>query len=670
MLNILHKIISRIKNLLNQIPYFKKREEEKKLAKIFRYCAYAVVTLIALFVFSFLIQLWRAATIYGEVLNGKDQITYALTMAQGDNFKEAVAYAELAHGNFNQAAEKARGIRNSFFVWPFPFFYSQIDNVVYLFNTTDLLSNGVLEVAKFGKSLEDLLDGKKISGERETNLARFTPEEKKKIIGHISESEKNLTSMKNDIDEAANNLNKVKYNGIFFLFQNKIESLKAKVVMGQDLLTKTIPMARILPAISGYPEKSDYLVMFQNNDELRPTGGFLGTYGILEMEYGDIMRFDTHDIYHMDMPIQSKLNIIPPTPLKLYLNNKWYMRDANWSPDWETSAQQIEWFYKTENKLLPPKNQINKFDGEFAGVIGITPKFVTDLLAITGPVEVEGVQYDQNNFSKLLEYRVEKGYVQLGVSSWQRKEVISEVCKKLKEKLFELPVARWREVVNTIDSNIQSKHIVVYLKDEKIQNMVKAEGWAGDIKNPQGDYLMVVDANLGAYKTDAVVERAINYNVENTAKGLVARVSLNYAHHGGVDWRTTTYKTYTRIYVPLGSKIIKATGFTRGGLDVTENELGKTVFGGFIAIPPGGMGSLYFEYQLPNDIISKGSDGAYKLLVEKQPGNDVNNLKVNIKLPSDKINSFSPTGFYANQKNEQEIEWDTNLLTDRAFEVK
>ena len=159
------------------------------------------------------------------------------------------------------------------------------------------------------------------------------------------------------------------------------------------------------------------------------------------------------------------------------------MRDANWSPDWPTAAKTINRFYQTESVLNPEAEKIL----EFSGVLAITPKLITDFLKITGPITVEGQDYDENNFHDLLQYRVERGYMVLGVSNWHRKEVIGEISKKLKIKILDLPPREWSEIINTAINNLTEKNLLFYLVDNQLESIAAQNGWAGEIKNYYGD---------------------------------------------------------------------------------------------------------------------------------------------------------------------------------------
>lgn len=599
---------------------------------------------------------------YTAGFSGAKNIQQALDFAKNKDFQQAQKFSALAQDDFELAWTRIYNFRSNFIVSHTPFLNNQLQDIEYLVKTAEILSRsgeqGLLLAAEISRLFNE---------ENNLSFSELETKKKQEIIKKIYESTPELNGIKANLELACLNLQQVKANGLLKPWQGEIYKLENQLGQISQMVNNAVPITQMLPILAGYPETSSFLVMLQNSDELRPTGGFLGTYGILEMQNGEILRFDTHDIYHMDMPVKDLLKVDPPTPIKKYLVDNWYLRDSNWSPDWPTSAKQIEWFFQEENKLLTGKDQINDFSGKFDGVIGITPEFIKNLLTLVGSVNIEGQEYDQDNFTEILEYRVEKGYVELGVPKWERKEIISEIAKKIKEKIFDLPVSRWQEIIKVINSNIYKKDILVYFHDEQLQNFGRELGWAGEIKEAEGDYFMVVDANLGAFKTDAVMNKSIDYKIEQNNDNWIAKLKINYSHYGDFDWRTTTYRTYTRVYVPSGSELIKAEGISNNDVEIS-NDLKKTVFGGFIAIDPGNMGSLYFEYKLPEKIKMNAQEGFYVLDVQKQPGNNINQLTVDLILPNE-VKSYHPAGFSVERTSKRRIYWNTELEADRNFKV-
>lgn len=344
------------------------------------------------------------------------------------------------------------------------------------------------------------------------------------------------------------------------------------------------------------------------------------------------------------------------------------MRDANWSPDWPTSAKQVEWFYNTEYNLLPEKDKIGQFGGNLDGVIAVTPQFVSDLLNIVGPISIGSETFSSQNFQDLLQYEVEQGYVGENISSWDRKGIVGQLLEELKIKLFDLPSLKWQDVFNTINNDLNQKNILLYFNNPRLEDYAKYLKWDGATVYTPKDYLHVVDANLGSFKTDAVVNKTIDYSLVQKDNGLFATLDLSYSHTGGFDWRTTTYRTYTRVYVPEGSSLVSVEGVGSGTVDVGK-ELGKTYFGMFIEVSPGTTKKISIKYKLPNSVneLVKHSRN-YNLYVEKQPGSRIQELKVDFR-SINKVKSYNPIGFNVSNIGQQEIAWTTGLETDKAFNV-
>ncbi len=404
---------------------------------------------------------------------------------------------------------------------------------------------------------------------------------------------------------------------------NKLDSLSLSL---EPAASSTKLLAKMLPAFSGYPDPANYLVVLENSDELRPTGGFIGTVGRLQAVNG-ALTIKTNDVYHLDMPasLHPEFKVDPPGPIKKYLGvDRWYLRDANWSPDWPTSARKILWFYDLEAKystdqdLNPPP--------QFSGVIAITPRVVTDLLYLTGPVTVDGQTYSKDNFVALLEAEVEMNYKDKGVSEWDRKQVIVGIMAEMEKKLLSWPSDRWPELFDTLEKNIDRKNILVYFSDNELQKISQSLGWSGEMIRPRGDYLMVVDANLAAFKSDRVMDKKFNYQVTAKPGALFSKLTATYTHNGSFDWKTTRYRDYIRVYAPIGSKLTKSSGLedvSSWEENFQDGTIRYQVFGGYLQIEPGKKATWELNYSLPGGIYDMFAQGKYNLYWQKQPGANI-----------------------------------------------
>ena len=667
------KIISKAEEIYENLAPVKKKRRLAKLARRLKLLTPLLIGFAALIIVLTGISAWMFSVIIFKSMEGRENLLSAAALARAKDFEGSMALSRSAEMNFKEASVKADEINSSVLRY-IPPVGGIAENLKYLTVTADMLARTVSQGTVFYRELQNLV------ARDDSNFSKLSQEEKGKVLKYLYESAPELSGLKANLDLAALNLQKVEFPLILYPVQGKIEDLKEQVDLGREFLARAIPAAKFLPELAGYPEKKNFLFLLENNDELRPAGGFIGNYGVMETYYGDIVKFDTEDSYHLDMPVKDKINVVPPAPLKEYLAQKWYFRDSNWSPDFPQSARTAEWFFNEESALMAPLSQVPAIlpSGGFNGVIAITPKFITDLLTITGPITLEGHEYNKDNFSELLEWRVEVAYRDLGEREWNRKEMVGRLAEELKIRLFDLPFDRWGEIFKAVDSNIAGKNIMLYFKDCDLERLAMEEGIAGEMKPAKNDYFMAVDANLGAFKSDSVMSKNIIYEIREKDGALFAKATLNYAHQGDFSWRSTRYRSYTRIFVPAGSELVLAEGFESPVASGSEDksfpsECGsdpgdKDYFGGLFTVEPGKIKNLTIEYRLPAGIYKAYVDGRYELYLQKQPGSRVSETEVKLNFGKN-IAAYSPSGFSAEKIKDNIISWKTDLNTDKSFVV-
>ncbi|NQV00634.1 MAG: DUF4012 domain-containing protein [Parcubacteria group bacterium] len=387
-----------------------------------------------------------------------------------------------------------------------------------------------------------------------------------------------------------------------------LSSLSDSLRLNKDKLEQ-LSLLKIIPEIAGFGKEKTYLLLFQNNLEIRPSGGYLGTFGILKVKNGQPCFFEVHDTNIFDG--FGTIKTEPPQPIKDYLKiDNWQMRDGNWSPDWPTSAQQVEYFY-----------QIQGGEEKFDGIIGINAAILPNLLKLTGPIYLEEFdkEFKAEDVLYELEYEVEKGYVQRGIIPGERKSIFKALIKKVLEQVVQDNFWEQKELKNFAINELDKKNVLVFFKDAELQGtMVKFE-WAGLVnQSEQDDYLMINEANLASKKSSAFVKRQIEYSVDLTGTRPLVNLKIKFTHKGGdKDWFNDDYRSYLRIYAPKGSWFLKAKGVENGTKFL--DELNKTVFGNLIIVPTGQEKTIEFTYLLPERIEQKDD---YSILVQKQSGID------------------------------------------------
>ncbi len=433
-------------------------------------------------------------------------------------------------------------------------------------------------------------------------------------------------------------------------------------VLGQDLSTLAV-----LPSILGYPEPKTYLFLMLNNTELRPGGGFVGTYGIVKVADGEMESFFTDDIYALDGPAEAYLKEPVPEPLRKYLRSQsLFMRDANWSPDYVVSALELQRFYHLEGGKE-----------ELDGVIGVTPTVIEKLLALTGPITVEGVTFDAANVTDELEYQVEVAFWDQGVPLAQRKDIVGKLGQELVHRLFSTSLSDLPKIAAIAQASLDEKHLMASFSDPSLQAFADAQRWTGRFRSGPGDRLAVIDANLAALKTDSVMEKTIAYSLRPDGDSWIARAAITYKNDGRFTWKTTRYRTYTRFYAPIGSVLIGGEGMMvddklndprrrPGTIDVAE-ELGHAVFGGFISVEPGETRTLAVEYRVSDAVARMIRSGEYGLEVQKQLGSIANGLTLDLDFGKNVARATPPEP--SQEWGDSRYRLSTDLRVDRGFVI-
>ena len=403
----------------------------------------------------------------------------------------------------------------------------------------------------------------------------------------------------------------------------KKELQKTKDLVGQleALLSKFSPAVVILPEALGQKDPKTYLILFQNDKELRPTGGFLTAYALIKVDKGKIIPLRSDDIYNLDSAGRLPL----PEPIKKYLPgvNRWYIRDTNLSPDFSVS---MKTFWEFWERLMGT--------GKIDGIAAVDTYLVVKILEAIGPVNALGINFTAENDKRCdcpqVVYELE-AYATVVVNYLrpQRKAVLGELMNAILVKsLQSSPREIWPKLSETIFSAANEKHALFYSRDKTVQEAVEKLGWGGRIVDfPGGDYLHINDTNFAGAKSNMFVQESVEQKIETANDGTVTdTVNIVYKNprpyddcnleRGGLCLNGL-YRDWMRVYVPKGSKLISSSGSETEV--VVGEDLGKTVFEARVDVRPLGSARLTFKYQLP---FSLKKNEEYRLLIQKQPGTD------------------------------------------------
>lgn len=438
----------------------------------------------------------------------------------------------------------------------------------------------------------------------------------------------------------------------------QIQTLFALTDEWLPLAQDGLKFSLVLPQIAGIDSAKNYLLIAQNEDELRATGGFISGVGLLKVENGRIVNLDFQDAYAVDN-FNKPLND-PPAQLKeLMMLDLFVFRDTNFWPDFPTSATVGMDLY-SYSKDLPPLD----------GAIAFDQQFLQLLLRGTGPISLQ-----QNDTSvdaqNVVEYLRSSWQIGEGESLTERKSFFGEFAQAILQKVQgDFTTINPVKLAQNSYEAIQTKRLQIYVHDPKVATVLDELNWDGRLENPTGqDYLMVVDTNMGFNKANLYIDRQTDYTVnltENTTPQSTLQINYAHNHQGAEDepcYQGDTYLLYAqrpeysviadrcywnylRVYAPSqanltattelmvpGDTLLSGQNWQSEAVLLSELEELST-FANFMIVPKASALSTEFSYTLPNTIIQQTKEGQqYQLHLQKQAGMKAEPVTVTIELP-------------------------------------
>ena len=398
----------------------------------------------------------------------------------------------------------------------------------------------------------------------------------------------------------------------------KITTVKTTIDQLESFIVDSRPLIAVLPEIMGQDKEKKYLILFQNDAELRPTGGFITAYAYFRVAKGNIVSEGSGDIYRMDNTLLKK--VPAPAPIIKYLANvpTLNLRDSNLSPDFYVSMKQFEDLYQ----YTSDKKQVD-------GIIALDTQFVLNMMKVLGPLEAYGSKFTTDKVDTCdcpqVIYELER-YADEPVAyeKGSRKDIIGVLMQQMMAQAFGAPKSSWPKLLEAGLDSLRQKHMLLYLKDQNAQAAAERLNFAGRVYQYDGDYLYIDETNFGGAKSNLYIQEKVKQTVKKDKDGKLHKtITIEYKYPRKMDncslerkgglCLAGIYRDWIRIYVPKGSTLIKASG-TEVPLSPTE-ELDKTVFEGFLTLRPEGAIKVELEYTVPIK-----PEKEYKLLIQKQPG--------------------------------------------------
>lgn len=410
-------------------------------------------------------------------------------------------------------------------------------------------------------------------------------------------------------------------------FRDKVASAQIEIHKLAELLAEIDQQLPILTTLLGNAHPQRYLVLLQNNHELRPGGGFIGSYLLLDLNDGYIQNLEFHDVYEIDGQFHESIQ--PPAEIA-QLTDQWGLRDSNYSPDLPTSLKKAAWFLEKEGG--PTVDH----------VVMVDLYSIQKLLELTGPISLSSLKKPLNteNFPTILSYLVESKASGVQDPKAIFRELVPAVQTKLEEQKRGMNWVEW------FSQMTQSKHIAFYSKDETLQSFWSDWGADGAFAQvqPKEDYFMMVQTNIGGNKSDAYIQTTLHHEtvIEHSGK-IQNQVTLTRQHQWTDEVETQIRNELSqfgiqsieewvigilgdgpnrsgiRLYVPTGTQLLGAQGIPQAEVERHHDEALNLDYFYFESIVyPEKESTLSFQFELPFTLDFSPLD-EYRLLVGKQP---------------------------------------------------
>ena len=442
----------------------------------------------------------------------------------------------------------------------------------------------------------------------------------------------------------------------------------------------------------GEKHQHRYLILLQNNAEPRPTGGFIGSYAIVDVNDGMIENVKVEDVYHLD---DLYTEIVPaPEYLSKYSPN-FLFRNSNYSPDFALSGKNAAWMLQKEG------------GPSVDTVIAINQSLLKEFLEITGPLQVgelEG-EFTSENYMAVLTYIIE-GKI------WGKedpKHILKIFAPEFQKAIMKKEnVSR---IMSVLYKAAQQKMIMAYSDDSVIQSLFDTLGISGKMDRPieDEDYLNVIQVSMGGTKTEPMIEQKIHHDTQLAKDGSITdTITITRKHtfsrehqaRWNQQWEEFGFArkdipgfvvdmlgraadhVNTRVIVPEGSQLLEVQGTTKDQVEVGYDEdLDRTYFLTEMRVLPGNEVSVTFKYKLPYKLDLDPLD-TYKITIQKQPGTNNSLLTKTLQLradsdgnaknASDDAHSLELYTYYPEEAflaSDDQISYATNLVYDRYLSV-
>ena len=587
-------------------------------------------------------------SLYLSITQGIKQFNQSYTLLEQGRYQQSQEIAQVSKSSFNRA-RVILGITNKLT----PFFpktkYNkydqQLDIAVRLSNILDLTSTTLTKADKLYSIITNTDTGNFHSANSDLKVS--------------------LDSLYQHLSLAQASVDQVDFNSSLFMY-DKLKAVKDNLSQVRTTAEQTLKLVSVLPNLVAQEQPQTYLLLLQNNLELRPAGGLVSVVGLLTFTDGRLSNIQTFDVAALDSQLDGV--VTPPPDIVTFLGeDRWFLRDSSWSADFPSSALQAQWFV---NKIL---NRTTN------GVIALDLYTLQELLKATGPILLSE-QASPLTSDNLFE-NIQFGSQNNNADPQQKQLLLSltdAVFSKLKEKQLQLT-----SLSIALTKSLSENHLFIYSDQPSIQSILSTYNWSGSIsdsscpprfnqQNCTTQTFSVIEANVSINQSNYYLDRRLSHQVNIGQQGqLDHTITIEYTNNSpNSSWPGGKYKTFTRVYVPLHSQLMSAsfTGQDIQPVRVTPDlNLGLQEIAYLYEIPPQTESSLIISLRSSQIFNLTQLPGALAINWEKQPGTNRDPISVTFNYPQ----NLTPRQISqpATTQDQQTIFYN-QLLQDTVFAIQ
>jgi len=362
---------------------------------------------------------------------------------------------------------------------------------------------------------------------------------------------------------------------------------------------------------AGFLGEKTYLLILQDNSEIRGTGGLISLMGVLTVKDGHIVSLKYY-YSHSSPELRTIVPVDGPESFTSFFGvNSATLYDSNVQYDFASFAPKVQsdWYNVTGQKV--------------DGVIGLDFTAVQAIMNITGPITVSNEVITSRNVFDRLEYDSATSGSGGGQSM---ADLLSALTFDVLGLIRDSSISQKLALYTALQNLANEKHFFIYPDQGPLLPSAGVESRA-----PTADFISVIDMNLGNGKSDFGVNRTIDYHVQLLPDGsAVSNLTLTYTNG---DWWSSDL--FTQALVPPGAELISVHNDTYrfSGTKVTNAD-NFTAFSSRFIVAAHATARITYLYKMPNRVDGNGIGSHYDLYVVKQSGITRYALNVSVQLPA------------------------------------